>query len=289
MTKSFDKKYDDYFYGALHTGLYGAEAWQIIQNILNAIHYSTKRSSSIAKCTTYYMAAYIATNNEVIINVSNPRSELCCTIFKNSSNPDVILQELAKLIKQYMYSMLNREYIVNPAITGRTKYIQNNWNATNTTKVTKLSGIIAKYRYTQVMSDLLDCNINMSGHPEPAEQFDVSFADVFYVYTVFRKYNNDKRLAKFDKNIINRFSKQKLNPLQAEMELCRRQQIKEICDEYERKIYDELAQHSDSTAYRKYQKLVGMFYAKQQRIIEGLEQERDNKLKELNENFNYLK
>lgn len=285
------------FIGTLHTGLYGADTWQLIQNFINELSSSRGRSAcGRAAWSSEYMTAHLDTSNEVVIEVTGPKGYYSYhhgkSIFCKSSDPKVVLQEFGYLMKRYMYYLIGRDFNKNQNPEGLNAYIRKRWTNKNTEVVNRLSDINDEFGYERILKDV---DIVGAGHPAPVKDFPVTVADVNYVYTVFRNYSRGKKADKFSGKIKDRFNGKKFDPLQSEMEACRRQRIKEIQDDFAEKINNATPEYSvvtrsgeKSAAYLELQVLINDFKAKQDKIIEQLKAERDAAIAEFAESLSFL-
>lgn len=294
MARSYSSTF---FIGPLRTGLYGATSWQFIQNFINVMGTeSGRRALGRSSWSCDYMNARIDTNNEVVIEVTGPKGYYSYhhnkTIFRKSQDPKIVLQEFAYLIKKYMYYVLGRKFKQMGYVDGQNAFIRKHWTNKNTDEVETLSRIVNEYEYEKLLNDT---DIVGHGHQKPSKDFVVTVADVNYVYTVFRNYARGRKTDKFSRKIVERFNGKKFDPLQSEMEECRRQRIKEIMDEYGEKITNTIPEYSavtrngeNSAAYLELQSIIKAFKAKQEKIKEALILERDAAIKEFTDSLSFM-
>lgn len=284
---------NSYFTGKIHTGLYGADAWQFVQNFIFASH--NRYIFGRAWRSSDYMDASLNSENEVIIDVRPADGYYDRyhrhSIFRKASDAKGVLRELAYMIKKYMYYTFGNEYVdIEGDCRGMSKndYIRTKWTHKNTDVVETLGGPVREtFEYTRFFK-----NPAHMGHIRPKAEFAVTVAEVNYVYTLFRDFSRN-HTNKFSKKIVDRFTSAKFDPLQSEMEACRRQEYQRIYDEFEAKITDATPEfscsaHTQSAAYLELQSIIKDFKAKQEQVIADLKSQRDAAFKELSDSLSFL-
>lgn len=275
----------------IHTDLYGNDTYQFFRNFLASIRRNCWFGRN--RLISHHIRVNVTETGEIVFELyteNGYRSARFDYTFLNNSKYRTRVEFLNK-IAFMLKDMITQHLIWCEEYRHRTERFE--LDHTSDVAVPFLSGVQFKFKteadFEDVRSEAVENrfvnNAIINKTAKINESFNVTIADVTYIYTALRTFSKN-RMRKFSSALAERWTGTRRDPMQIEMEKLRREQREEIISKYTSMIDDCTPEHrwssaTQSAAYLELQQMIKDFKLKKMEEIAALKDERDMKLAEL--------
>lgn len=244
----------------IYTGLYGAQAWQLLQNFMFHIAYAGKSSkeSNMAANSCVYMSE----TNEIVLRTSKQ-----FRLFKEcNTHKDII-----KVFRDTLYN----DIVGSMPVYNR---LPNDSNM-------KISFLCGLGGLSFLYDNSFFVNDEFRLHSRPLPNFLVTVADVKYVLALL---DGDVNNNLYRLETVKRFTSDKRNFIQAEMVKCLQEEYTNIYNRYQKDIDNRSLSNNNSEASKELRNIINTYKQDNANIIAGIIQRRDDELRNITETINTI-